>query len=311
MDIMLEKIVKSFRVSGREDQIRNIIREELNGIDCEIKEDCLGNLIVKMGKGEEKIIISANMDVAGFMVTYIEDSGKVRVNAVGEIKANQAVNNLVVFESGIVGRVSSSKNNPEIDDLYIDLGLNCKDEVIKNVKEGHTACLLSSGFEAEDRVVSLGLNNAVGCYTLLKLIKEVKEFNKEVYFVFASQGELGGRGARAAAYEIKPNKAVVLSVQECKDNVEMGKGPVIRIKDRSLLMCQDIKEMLEKAAEKVDVKVQYGIGTEGTDGGLIHKEVGGISTGVAAIPIKYNHTQSEMVDMKDVNSMIGMIKNIL
>lgn len=316
MDIMLEKLINAFRVSGYEGDMKNIIKDELKEVDCDINEDKMGNLIVKMGKGSEKLMISANMDQAGLMATYIDDKGFVRVSNIGEINPSHILHRLVVFESGIVGKVASSKEKPNMEDLFIDFGLSGKEEILEKVKEGDAACILASGFEVEDKIISPGLNNRIGCYTLLRAIKGVKELNKEFYFVFTVQGELGGRGARAAAYSIDPDYSIVLGIQEAGDyiggkgNIKLGQGPVIRIKDKTLIMCEEIKNLIEDAAQKADVKIQYGICNEGTEGGVIHKERSGIKTGVLAVPIRYNHSMTEMVSIKDVENIINILKGL-
>jgi putative aminopeptidase FrvX len=317
MDIMLEKLVSAFGVSGHEEEVRQVIREELKDVNCDIKEDKMGNLIVKIGKGAEKVMLCAHMDEIGLIATYIEEKGFVRVSNIGEIRASEIVHNFVVFQNGAMGKVASAKSDPKVEDLFIDLGVTSREEALKIVKEGETACLLCDGMEIEDKIMSPSLDNRIGCYILLKTIKEIKETNSELYFVFSTQGELGGRGARAAAYSIEPNYCIVLDTQESGDyiggegNLELGKGPIIKIKDANLIMHHEIKEMLDMAAQRAEIKVQYGVAKDSTDGGNIHKERGGIRTGVISIPCRYNHSISEMISMKDVEDTIRLLKEII
>ena len=76
-------------VSGRE----NKIREKLSGMIApfadEVTIDALGNLIAKKHgkKAGAKIMLCAHMDEIGFLVTFIEDSGMLRVANVGGIRA--------------------------------------------------------------------------------------------------------------------------------------------------------------------------------------------------------------------------------
>lgn len=311
MDIMLQKLVSAFGVSGREEEVRGVIREELNGLNCDIKEDKMGNLIVKLGEdegkgsGAQKIMFCAHMDEIGLIATYIEDNGFVRVSNIGGIRASEIVHNFVVFQNGIMGKVGAAKSEPKVEDLFIDLGVASREEALNKIKEGDTACLLSDGMEVEDKIMSPCLDDRIGCYILLRMIKEIKQTKNELYFVFSTQEELGGRGARAAAYKVQPDYCIVLDTQGTGDYIgaegklELGKGPIIKIKDRTLIMHHEIKEMLENAAQKALVKVQYGISMGSTDGGNIHKENGGIRTGVLSIPCRYTHSISEMVCMKD------------
>ncbi len=317
MDIMLEKLVSAFGVSGHEEEVREVIKEELKHVKCNITEDKMGNLIVKLGEGAEKIMFCAHMDEIGLIATYIEDNGFVRVSNIGEIHASEIVHNFVVFENGVMGKVAAAKSEPKVEDLFIDLGVSSREEALKKVKEGETACLLCDGMEIDDKIMSPCLDDRIGCYILLRMIKEIKETNCELYFVFSTQEELGGRGARAAAYTIEPDYCIVLDTQGTGDyigaegNLELGKGPVIKIKDRTLIMHHEIKEMLEIAAKRAEVKIQYGISKGSTDGGNIHKEKGGIKTGVVSIPCRYPHSISEMVSMKDVEDAIRILKEII
>ncbi|MBW9158841.1 M42 family metallopeptidase [Clostridium tagluense] len=314
MDIMLQKLVGAFGVSGHEDEVRAVIREELKDINCDIKEDKMGNLIVKVGSGAQKIMFSAHMDEIGLIATYIEDNGFVRVSNIGGIHASEIVHNFVVFKNGIMGKVGAAKSEPKIEDLFIDLGVSSREEALKKIKEGDTACLLSDFMEVEDKIISPCLDDRIGCYVLLRMIKEIKETKSELYFVFSTQEELGGRGARAAAYTVNPDYCIVLDTQEAGDYIgaegklELGKGPIIKIKDRTLIMHHEIKEMLENAAQRSVVKVQYGVSNGSTDGGNIHKENGGIRTGVISIPCRYTHSISEMISMEDVEDTIKLLK---
>ncbi len=323
MDIMLQKLVSAFGVSGREEEVRRVIREELMDIDCDIKEDKMGNLIVKLGEdesensGANKIMFCAHMDEIGLIATYIEDNGFVRVSNIGEIHASQIVHNFVVFQNGVMGKIASSKSEPKIEDLFIDLGVASREEALKKIKEGDTACLLSDGMEVDDKIISPCLDDRIGCYILLRMIKEIKETKNQLYFVFSTQEELGGRGARAAAYTVQPDYCIIIDTQETGDYIgaegklELGKGPIIKVKDRTLIMHHEIKEMLEQAAEKSMVKTQYGISQGSTDGGNIHKENGGIKTGVLSIPCRYTHSISEMISMKDVEDTITLLKELI
>lgn len=317
MDNLLERLSKSFGVSGSEDAVRNLIKEELKDINCNIKEDKMGNLIVKMGEGKEKIMFSSHMDEVGVIATYIEDSGIVRVGNVGELKAEEIVHNLVKFQNGTIGKIAAAKDNPSMADLYIDLGLNNREEVLKRVKEGDTAVFESLYLNIGNNTVSPNLNNRVGCYILLRLIKQIKIFRKETYFVFSTQQELGGRGARAAAYAIEPNYCIVVDLEGSGDvpgadgELKLGKGPAISIMNRTLIIHHEIKAMLENAAMKADVELQYVVSTEDTDGGNIHKEIGGIKTGVFSVPCRYLHSISQMVCLSDVEDSIKVLTNLI
>src|SRR5512140_3617184 len=86
---LLQKLTEAHGVSGQEDAIREIVREELKGI-CEISVDVMGNIqclkraTTKPKKGEpKKLWIGAHMDEIGFIVKYIDDKGFMRLQPIG------------------------------------------------------------------------------------------------------------------------------------------------------------------------------------------------------------------------------------
>jgi len=317
MDCLLKSLVNAFGVSGREEAVRQVIKEELKDTNCEIREDKMGNIIVKMGAGEERIMFCAHMDQIGVIATYIEDCGMVRVGSIGDFKPEDMKHNFVEFSNGVVGKLCASKENPSIGDMYIDLGLNSREEVLKLVKEGDTGRFVMSYNTLGGKEIGPNFDDRIGCYALLRMIKEIKDTSNELYFVFSTQKELGGRGARAAAYSIEPDYCIVVDVEGtgdvpgAKGSLKLGEGPIVSIINRTLILDSEVKEMIEKAAEGAEVKLQYSISTENTDGGLIHKEVGGIKTGVVSIPCRYLHTVSEMISMEDVEKTIKVLMNLI
>ena len=321
----MDELLKSFGVSSKEDNMRSLIKKELQKIkheekiNIEINEDTMGNLIAKLGEGKEKVMICTHMDNAGVMVTSIESSGFVRISTVGNLKPEKLVRSFVRFENGALGRVDALKDKPSRDDLFIDLGVSDKEAAYKKVKEGDAAEIVGKGFMSDGKMVASNLHSKLGCYTLLQVIrgiKDVKNPNKELYFVFTSQMEAGFRGARAAASEIKPNIAVVLDSLEAEDYIggnniiKLDGGPIICIYDNSLVIHNEVKKIIEKAADKLKITLQYSVGNERNEGGLIHKEAGGIKTGMVGLPCRYINTPGEMMSLKDIEDAVNLIGGI-
>lgn len=311
MDKLLKDIAQIFGVSAHESKVANFIREELKDVKCEVKEDKIGNIIVKKGSGEKKIMVSANMDVKGLIAYYIEDDGKVRIHNLGDVEAGSIVNKTVEFESGIAGEIFSEvKDNHEFRDLYVDLGFKTREAALKYVKEGDAAVFKGNIYEEEDNVVSPNLSNRIGCYIMLKTIKDTCDYDKELYFVFSVQGQLEARGSRAAAFDIKPNLCFAINTENEK-HVKIGEGPAIVVMQKGLIMHSDIKELLVSQAKEMDMKVQLCVSDEISDGSTVHKEVGGIQTGTIAVPCRNKGTIKETVNLKDVQKTIDLIKKCL
>ncbi|WP_373897152.1 M42 family metallopeptidase [Haloimpatiens sp. FM7315] len=316
MNNFLNKLVSAFGVGGKEEAVKELIKTQLKDIKCEIKEDKLGNLIVKMGQGKEKVMVCTHMDVAGFMTTFVEDNGFIRVGSVGSVDYKNSLGRMVTFQNGAKGRLCAAKENPEERDLYIDILSNTREEALKEVKEGDVASFLGHLFEKNGKIMGSNLHR-IGCYVLLEAIKNAKNLSKEYYFVFSTQKELGGRGARAAAYTIEPDYCVVIDSIKADDvvgedgRVKLSSGPVLSIMDGSLIIDEEVRIRVEEAAIKGKIKLQYGVSRENTDGGRIHKEVGGIRTGVVSIPCRYKYSSNEVMDVKDIEETIKLFNGLL
>jgi endoglucanase len=326
MDKLLEKLFNSFGVSSREDSIRDIIKNEIeaikniNGNNIEIMEDGIGNLIAKIGEGSQKLMLCTHMDNPGFMATTIESSGFIRISPIGNIKPEKMVGMLVKFQNNIIGRIDSSKSNPLVEDLFIDIGVESKEIAQKQIKEGDVAELIGNRVESNGRIIGPNLHSKIACHTFLQIIREVrdiKNLNKEIYFVFSTGSQMGFVGARAAAFEIKPNIAIVLDGIEAEDyaggkgDIRLENGSIITIFDKSLVIHHQVKDIIESSAQNLNIKTQYNIGSGKNEGGLIHKEVGGIKTGMIGIPCRYMDTSEEMISLKDADDTKGLISEIV
>lgn len=313
MDDLLVDLINAYGVSGNEDEIRNLIKNYLKRNNHKLYEDSSGNIIVKKGSGENKMMICSHMDSIGFIVNHIDEKGIIKMDNIGTFKKEDVSHSFIRFENGTLGKISSCGS-----DIFVDIGLNNKEEVSMKVKEGDTASLVGPYLVAgNNNIISPLLHNKIGCYILLKLIEKFESENIQVYFVFSSKGEIGGIGARAAAYNIKPDYTIIVgtekaaSTDQLEQNINIGEGPILRIMDKSLIMHEDIKNMLEKASLKAQIKLQYSISSGKSEGGLLHKEISGIRTGEVDVPCRYKYSTSEMISVCDVQDTIKLLTELI
>lgn len=313
--------------SGYEEGIREEIKKVLKKTGIKKFEvNKLGSLIVKIGTGKKKVMLAAHMDEIGILATHIDKNGFIRFGKVGGVHPYGLMGSRVKFMNGSIGIISSepisSKDKPEISKMYIDVGAANKKEAEKLVPIGTFGVFDRTCEKVGNRLVSKAMDDRIGCVVLIEVIEKILKLKKlpyQVYFVFTVQEEVGLRGARTAAFQLEPDIGIAVDVTgtgDCpesrKMSVSLGEGTAIKVKDRSVITHPKLKDFLVKTAVENKIKYQmeileYG----GTDAGAIHLTRAGIPSGVLSIPTRYIHSQSEMIDLRDVLSTRDLLVRVL
>lgn len=317
---LIKRLADSFGVSGNEEGIRETIINEIKNDIEEVNVDTLGNLIaIKRGKGK-KIMVAAHMDEIGVMATYIDDNGFIRFSNIGGVSQFVSVGQRVRFKNGTLGAVFyedklEEMKNLKLSKMYIDIGAKDKKEAEKSVRIGDVACFAGDTKRLGSMVVSKALDDRSGCAVLIKAIKELPETDNEIYFVFTVQEEIGLRGAKTAAYQLKPDIAIALDVTATGDTpeanlmeVKCGNGPAIKIKDRSVICHPEIKSLLEESAKRLNIPYQFEVlEFGGSDPGAIHVSAGGVPSGAISIPCRYVHSPVEAANLQDIENAAKLL----
>lgn len=310
-------------ISGREARIRALIEERITPLCDEVRTDALGNLIaLKRGNGKgKKIMLAAHMDEIGFLVTFIEDSGMIRVGTVGGISFAASAFSRVVSDKGVRGvLVPDSKVKAadyKSDSFYIDVGAKTKKQAEARVAIGDFFVAAPSLERlVGTRICGRPLDDRVGCAVLLGIAAELadKTCADDVYFVFSVQEEVGCRGALPAAFSIAPDVALCFDVTGTGDTpaatpmaCKIGGGAAIKIKDSSVICDEGVVRELCEVARSAGIKHQkeillYG----GTDASAMQLAGSGAAVGALSIPTRYIHSGVETCDLDDVQCCISL-----
>ncbi|KYO64522.1 M42 family metallopeptidase [Thermovenabulum gondwanense] len=319
MKDLLKNLTESYGPSGNEEKIRNVIKELVEPYSDEIKIDAMGNLIVRKKGPGKKLMFAAHMDEIGLIVTNIDEKGFIRFSNIGGVSPYVLLGERVIFENGTVGVIGVEKlediKELKMKKLFIDIGASSKEEAMEKVKIGDMATYYRECTFLGKSISAKSLDDRAGCAVLIKALKEVKNPKYDLYFVFTTQEEVGTRGARTSAYAIEPDLAIAVDVTLCGDTpegekmaVELGKGPAVKIKDMSVLSHPEVKQLLIDTAEKNKIPYQKEVlDMGGTDAGAIHLTKEGVPSGGIAIPTRYVHTPSEMVNLDDLENTVKLI----
>lgn len=320
---LLHRLTQSFGPSGNESEVAHVISKEVTPMVESLQVDPLGNLITrKRGEGR-KILISCHMDEVGIIVTSIDHRGFLYFSAVGGLKAADLNHKRVRFVNKRVGVISEELRRTDegktMTKYFIDIGVDSETKARQYVKEGDMAVLVGDFSETESHIISKALDNRVGCFIALEVLKKI-ESQDDLYFVFSAQEEVGARGAKIAAYQIEPDLALIIdttiSFDKPREENQTGlnKGVAIKAMDRTIVVSPRIKNWMAEVAINLNIPFQWEIITAGgTDAGPVHLTKYGIPTGGIAIPTRYLHTGNEVVAKKDIiaayNLVLALISN--
>ena len=328
----LKTLCRSSSVSGREENIRNTLTELISPLADEVYTDALGNLIaLRKGssKQAQKVMLCAHMDEIGFMVTFIEDDGYIRITPIGGINSAAAAYSEVISEKGVRGIIAPNGDVKPADyalgKFYIDIGATSKKEAERKVSIGDFfVCEPTLNRLVGKKVCGRPLDDRIGCAALLKIAEYFKNNAPEndVYYVFSVQEEVGCRGAKTAAFGISADYGLVFDVTGTGDTpsakpmaCKVGGGAAIKIKDNSVICHKDVVDCLISLAKENKIAHQCEILTYGgTDTSAIQMTGVGARVGALSIPTRYIHSSTEMLDLSDaeacVNLAIKFVENI-
>lgn len=333
MQQLAKRLAEAFGVSGFEDEIRDVLREELAGLVDEVRVDALGNLIaLRRGQakgpagGGRRVMLAAHMDQIGLMVTHIDEKGFMRFTSVGFIYALASWGGQVRFADGTIGaigvdgRADPRNKLPDLRDYFIDVGAAGKAAVAQKV--GDVAAFWP-GFTAQGNIwFSPNLDDRAGCVVLVELLRELKDtqIDHDLYAVFTTQEEVGLRGARTAGYALDPEIAIALDVTLTGDlphatpamDVSLGKGVAIKIMDSGMIGHPGLNARLIETAEREGIPYQREVLQGGTtDAFAIQVSRAGVPATALSLPSRHVHTPSQMVDQRDLEAAVQLLKAFL
>lgn len=324
MNDLIKKLVEAYGPSGFEDQMRDLIRPEIEPYADELRVDAMGNLIAfKKGSGDGlKVMIAAHMDEIGVMISHITKEGFLRFANIGGVFAHTLLGNRVQFADGTVGIIfcdrleDRSKVHP-LNKHYIDIGAKSKETCHLNVGDaaGFKRDFLAQG----DFLTAKSMDDRIGCVVAIEAMKRLETSPHDLYFVFSVQEEVGTRGAQAAANGIQPDIGIALDVTLTGDmpeanpmSVRLGDGPAIKVKDSGMISHAGLVRAMRSRAEEADIPYQLEVLTRGsTDARSIQIAGPGSAAGCISIPCRYVHSQSETVDANDVENSVKLLVEVL
>lgn len=294
---------------------------------ADVTTDAFGNVYGIVGTHEQSkqtLLLEAHIDEIGMIVTYITDDGFLKISACGgtDERVLTAQQVTVCGRQSLTGVVTSIPPHLQKDgesgdsaSIYVDIGMT-KAQAEKVVSLGDRV-LVENELEImrEHIVTSKALDDRSGVAAVLWALDKLKgkQTNYNISVLFAAQEETGERGAQTGAYRLSPDLVVAVDVSFAKTHFEseedcgiMGRGVMIGVAPS---LCAELSDTFINTAKQSDIPYQIEVmnGKTGTDADKISVTKSGVKTVTLSIPLKYMHTPTEVLDLRDIDYTASLI----
>lgn len=341
---LLKRLCETPGVPGREERVRALIEQEVKGLFDEVTTDALGSLLCRRdprGKGGAKggrakarptpptrVMLLCHMDEIGFYVSHVDDKGFIYVNAAGGFDTRNLFSRrvLVCTKGGDIKGVMNpggrpihiaseedKKKIPEVKEFLVDIGLPPA-KVKSLVRVGDFVVMDEPLIEVGDKVVSKALDNRFACWIGIEAIRALDKSSAghacEIHVAFTTQEEVGLRGAKSAAYAVRPDIGLGIDVTLSCDTpgvpeneavTRQGQGFGLHVQDSSFIADHQLVDEVEAVAKKYKIPYQRTIlARGGQDGAAAQQAAAGARAVGITCGTRYIHTVTEMIDKKDL-----------
>jgi tetrahedral aminopeptidase len=337
--MLLQQLSEAVGVSGKEDAVRKIVLNAIDGYADDIQIDPMGNITaVKRAKGKSRmrVMLAAHMDEIGFMVTGVDGDGSLRFTSIGgvderilpglRVKVGDDLTPGVILWTPI--HKNRDQNAKALNTLRIDIGASSKDEVGGKAKVGDRVAFDSAYMEIGEKMLrGKSFDDRVGCSLLIDILQG-GPYPVDVLAAFTVQEEIGLRGAKVAAQRLQPDIAFALEGTTANDipnpvadpdedrdpnpTSRLGDGPAFTVMDRSMITDPRVLNFLRQTADKHGIPYQLKTMLGGgTDAGSIHTSLGGVPSGVISVPCRYIHSPTAYLNRDDYDNTLKLIQAVL
>lgn len=332
---LLQRLCETPGVPGHEHRLRDLITAEISGIFDEVTTDPMGSLLCKRNATSDdapRIMLLCHMDEIGFLVSHITKEGFVYLQPVGGFDPRNLFSRRVLVctdqgdfkgvmnPGGKPVHISSPEDRkkvPEVSEFFVDLGMGEKTHDV--VQIGDFVVMDEPFLVMGDKFVSKALDNRIACWLGIEAIRKLgsKGRGAEIHVAFTCQEEVGLRGARTAAYAIKPDIGLGIDVTLACDTpgvpdkdktTQQGKGFGLHVRDSSFIADKALVSEIEALAKKKAIPYQRTmLAAGGQDGAAAQQAAAGARAVGIVVGTRYIHTVTEMVEKDDLQAALDII----
>ncbi len=323
--------------SGHEQPVQEVVRQYVKSFADSVRTDVHGNVIVGANvNAAQRVLLAGHCDQIGLAVSHIDEKGFIYALPIGGWDPVQLIGQRMTIwtRSGPVAAViarkaihllteSERKKNLELEDLWLDIGANDRDEAAALVRIGDPVTLVLGYQEMRNGLANApGMDNVTGVWVVIEAARRAKAQGHScaLFAVSTVQEEIGLRGAQTSAYGVDPAIGIAVDVTHATDfptmdkrqkgDVKLGGGPVL---DRGPIVNPRLFDRMVDVAAARSIPVQitaHGRST-GTDANAIQLARAGVVTGLISIPNRYMHSAVEMIALDDIDRAADLLAALI
>ena len=289
----VEDLTNAFGPSGFEEEVLSAIKAHSEGLF--LRNDAMHNVYAYMSEKEREqavkkeksnkpvLMLDAHTDEVGFMVQNIQENGLLDIICLGGIHNTNIPAHSVIIrttEGKKIRGITTSKpvhfltaaekadNSLEIESIRIDVGASSRKEVMEDygiaVGDPVAPEVRFDYDEAHGICYGKAFDNRLGCVSILETMKRLlgEELPVQVVGAFASQEEVGTRGAKVTSQEVLPDLAIVFEGSPADDfyfrpgiaQCSLKQGVQIRHMDSSYVSSPAFIRFAHEVGKKYGIK---------------------------------------------------------
>ena len=323
---ILKKLCSINSICGNEFDLINLIKNEISNSYYK-NIDNLNNLIVlndnyNNSQNENKLLILSAVDEPGLIINKIEDDGSLRFDKIGNLPINSLIGSVIQLKQtkGVIGQkpihlqTDEEKNlNTKIEDLFIDIGTNSKNETAKKVQLGELVTFENNFIEfGDNQICSKSINSKLGSSILIKMLNS--QYNLNFNCAFLTKTIVCNASAAVVSKKIKPKIAIILDYEE--EEIKINELNCDNTPD-FILNCNPTTDraffnLTVNTAKKNNFNFQTKVKTKiKIEDQAIAQSNFGIKTITISIPCKQPNSNCSNVDLKKLNKTFEYLKTLI
>ncbi len=278
--VLLQDLVVIPGPPGAEGLVARYLSDRVSDLGLRSEIDAKGNVLVRIGSGRPKVVVTAHMDEIAMIVRQVTDDGRLLVTSLGGLypwKIGEGPVEIMAgdgFLPGILSFGSIHTDDPSStvqkarekgltwDLAHVFTGMSRTELVSSGVRPGSRVVVSRSRRMLSylgDFVAGHFLDDRADLVSWLLVLEAFVKKNVDVVFAATSAEEVGGEGALFLLHEFVPEVCIALELGASVPDapINLSSAPTVWVKDSYSTMSSADGELLSSIGKKLGVPLQF------------------------------------------------------